>query len=344
MKINCRSITLFTTGVILLAGSSSIVVFGKKKALLMKGSRGSLKTPSSFVSSSSSSSRSLSNDDNDEVYETMDGVMVSTVSDIDILPSRHLTYSYYYGDSESGNSVADGNSDDSDEDSDSSDKDSPFIDHCHDACVASGGLSIGSLITPPVSVEDWKNSKDVYCCDGGASYMKVVYQAGNDETGLLTFDPSIAAEFSTCDLVYQKSKNGKKIGNGNAGNGNGNNNGGGDLAVRFVPCSDACVLEPLTGVPCSETTSVMEVTNGTEVCFAMVNIVTDEVHFDQKMGTNVYFYFIPDGAGADDGKFLKKEKRKRYLFWLVFSLFCLHLLTICSYIYIYIYSILSLPE
>jgi hypothetical protein len=148
-------------------------------------------------------------------------------------------------------------------------------------------------MTPPTSVEEWKNHKDIYCCDGGASYLKVVYHAGNDEAGLLTFDPAIAAEFSTCDLVYQESKRGNGNGNGKSRD-NGNTD---DHSLRFVPCDDLCVIEPLTRVPCSDTMSAMEVTNGTEVCVAMVNVATDEVLLDQKMGTNVYFYLIPDGAG-----------------------------------------------
>jgi hypothetical protein len=164
-----------------------------------------------------------------------------------------------------------------------------FVDECLMACETSGGIAAGDLISPPASIEDWYAAKDLYCCDGGASYLKVVYIGGNNQTGLLTFDPETAAGHSTCDLVHQQMFNVAKKSGASSSNS--------DYELRFVPCNDECVLEPLSvsGKACSNSFDSMVVKNGTEVCFAAVDISTNTILFDQEMGIDVYVYFIPDG-------------------------------------------------
>lgn len=165
---------------------------------------------------------------------------------------------------------------------------SQFVDQCLVACENTNGVAAGALLTPPVSVDAWKDAKDVYCCDGGASYLKVVYEAGSGESGLLTFDADIAAKNSTCDVIYdQTSSIGKKSG--------GESTSSLDYDLRFVPCDDTCVKGPSNAVPCSDSFDVMAVEHGTEVCFAAVDPLTHKIRFDQKMGTDVYIYFVPFG-------------------------------------------------
>ncbi|KAG7357225.1 hypothetical protein IV203_001913 [Nitzschia inconspicua] len=161
-------------------------------------------------------------------------------------------------------------------------------DHCLSACEESGGVAAGDLIVPPASIDSWKETKDVYCCDGGASFLKVAYQAGNGQAGLLTFDADIAAKNSTCDKIYDQTFNIAKKSGGSTFSPTG-------FEIRFISCVDACVLEPLSGVPCSDSFDTIVVESGTEVCFAAIDPTTHTILFDQKMGTNVYPFFIPYG-------------------------------------------------
>ncbi|KAL3942277.1 MAG: hypothetical protein SGARI_000317 [Bacillariaceae sp.] len=166
---------------------------------------------------------------------------------------------------------------------------SDFVDHCLAECELSGGISAGDRMVPPMSVADWKDNKDMYCCKGGASYLKIEFSAENGESGMLTFDADIAANNSTCPVIYGQAANIAK-------------KHGPDFAppsfsteVRFVACDDECLLDPLAGIACDDTFDVMPVENGTQVCFAVVDTTTNHVLFDEKMDTNLIIYGIPYG-------------------------------------------------
>jgi hypothetical protein len=164
-----------------------------------------------------------------------------------------------------------------------------FVNQCLVACEDSSGVAAGGLIVHPATIEQWEDTKDLYCCDGGASYLKVVYEAGNGQSGVLTFDADIAAKNTTCHEIYDLTSNiAKKTGSETYDNIL-------PYEIRFVPCDDACVIEPLSGVFCSNSFDTVVVSNGTEVCFAAVDPSTHKILFNQEIGTNVYPYFVPFG-------------------------------------------------
>jgi hypothetical protein len=165
-----------------------------------------------------------------------------------------------------------------------------FAEHCLVTCEESGGVAAGDIIVPPASVEDWKDAKESYCCDGGASYLKVVFEASY-QTGLLTFDADIAAKNTTCDKIYDQTSNIAK----KSGESSGNSPG---FEIRFVSCDDPCLLSPFGDDDCLGSFDTIAVQNGTEVCFAAVDPMTDKILFNQKMGTNIYPFFIPFGDEA----------------------------------------------
>jgi hypothetical protein len=150
-----------------------------------------------------------------------------------------------------------------------------------------------TLVRPPTSVEDWKEHKHDYCCDGGASFLKVVFEAGNNQKGMLTFNAIIAAEYTACPVDHEEAES----------DGIGGYEGGSPTApvVRIIPCNDDSVLFPIAdgGNPiCSSSLDVADVESGTEVCFAIVDPSTNQVLYDQKMETDLEVWFIP--YNADD--------------------------------------------
>ena len=101
-----------------------------------------------------------------------------------------------------------------------------FFEECYDTCKENGGIPTmpdgSTTMKRPASTSDFKSNKDLYCCKGGVSYLKVQFgidiEEGNKSysqvasdatTGTITFDASVAMDFAaTAAAATENSKMG----------------------------------------------------------------------------------------------------------------------------------------
>jgi hypothetical protein len=115
------------------------------------------------------------------------------------------------------------------------------------------------------------------CCQGGATFLKTKF-GGSELVGILTMETSTATVYASCVLDAEPSSKDPSQEDG--------------LPIRFVPCSDECLLDPFGDVPCSLSFESVGVLENEDVCFGKWDNVTSRIAYDAKMPTNLDIYLI----------------------------------------------------
>jgi hypothetical protein len=115
------------------------------------------------------------------------------------------------------------------------------------------------------------------CCQGGSTFLKTKF-GGSELAGILTLDPISAALYAPCVLDVEPSSKGPSQDDG--------------LPVRFIPCSDECLLDPFSDVPCASSFDTIGVLEDEDVCFGKWDNVTSRLAYDSKMPTYLDIYLI----------------------------------------------------
>ena len=169
-------------------------------------------------------------------------------------------------------------------------------------------------IIRPASVDDFKENKAMFCCKGGVSYLKVEFQdeqeinqeeeeegeegkAVDSHTGTITIDAGLVKLFASddhakciSDTETTKRAKGTKAGGIYTTTTTIQNTA--DPALRIIPCGDDCILNPFASVPCSNTTTTLNgVGSGTEICFGMVDPLTNVLMYGTKMPIDLHLWF-----------------------------------------------------
>ncbi|KAI2511777.1 hypothetical protein MHU86_2671 [Fragilaria crotonensis] len=124
-------------------------------------------------------------------------------------------------------------------------------------------------------------SADDSCCEGGASFIKVRLIGGQDIAGFLTIDSEIVASSMDCDDLAFGS-----LGRVNSRKTNSSSR------VRFVDCSDECLLQGFD-VDCTTVkTSIDGIGTGVEFC--VVSFHDGAVSLAERLPTTFGLWFIPE--------------------------------------------------
>jgi len=162
-----------------------------------------------------------------------------------------------------------------------------------------------TTITRPATIDAFKSNKDMYCCKGGVSYLKVIFNATagvSSNITLITLNATVAEEFAShyadnnnspsCVLSQSQANRGSK----------GTKAGffqktspqsSSTPELRIIEClDDLCIQQPFSNACGATVPRKKEVGPGEEVCFAMVDPNTNNVVFGQKMNINMYVWFL----------------------------------------------------
>lgn len=162
-----------------------------------------------------------------------------------------------------------------------SDKGLEGFQQCYESCGVEWPLgSSGSSESSGSSSSSSKNTSDKdtdQCCQGGATFLKTKF-GGSEMVGILTFDHLSAALYTSCELDAEQSSKDSSQDDG--------------LPIRFVPCSDECLLDPFGDVPCSLSFDTIGLLDGEDVCFGKWDNVTSRLAYDAKMPTDLVIFLI----------------------------------------------------
>ena len=196
-----------------------------------------------------------------------------------------------------------------------------FFEECYGICSSNGGIPTmtdgSTAIIRPTSIDDFKDNKEMFCCKGGVSYLKVEFQdeqkidqkeeeeegrAVDNHTGTITIDASLAKLFVNEDHAWCISETETSLTT------KGTKAGGiyptttttttttqntADPTIRIIPCDDDCILDPFSFIPCSNTTTTLKnVGSGTEICFGMVDPSTNVMMYGTKMPIDLHLWFF----------------------------------------------------